>query len=908
MSSKNDRLLFIARSSIALLVLSSFFRFVSGTAFVNKSAGSFAWNSTGDLDTAITIQPTETATGESVGLIHLVLYSVDSSAALSVYDGSSSTAPLLLSLTAQETPRAKDVQYVVYSNNSSNAISIQVTGTGAFQARYTGYTVLMPEANIVRNISSSAMQLYAIRAVPGGLQPNGLLIQANFLDGTEGTFKGSYCIVLARIGAPPVLNKDHNTGDWDFMDRWNFDRLQGYQYIQVPSANITDGVPVFVAIFNYAAFYYPDSSLVWAKYSIVAYTGGTMPCPNNCSGRGACVNGVCTCDQYFIDTECSTVATPLSVSGGLPYPNRVDAQVVGAGSWHYYYIDVNTSTTPINMLIELFRASVPGDDNTDSAVGKGNPVLCLKPAGANSETELPSIYDIAANKWCDVESAASALNVHRRRARASSPSSSSSSSQRWYIGVLNSRTMLNSPSGTYRRSMSLWQEPTNFSLVLSSAAASSLPCPKGCALCDATVGQCKCPATCERRFSDPNDLYGCAPAGDICETILVTPRTFTSPFVVILDAGEYLYVAVNATQDMPFLGVKVVPSQVGGDGSFVAVRGSLPRVNYRYGTNVTYQYFGSSTRPMLLQLASDATGVEVAGMWYLMFFNSDYLDQFQPHARIRYQVEVVGLCLNGGAWSSGIRECVCVDGWSGIWCDDPSVKMSSSAIVLSIIVVSVLTAFLMCLCAFVWWRIRKQRERVRAIEISMASIQGGSGVQIQNAAAPPDGLSRTTIYLFPSYPFKEGSIPKDSAVCSVCLGEYTDGEDVRMLPCCHLYHKSCIDTWLAHHVTCPLCKRDLTQFRPVELTSQAQAPTPMASSDRLDASPQHHHQHQHHHQSDGAGAGASEGIGSSNSGGPLSPAALPGSTGDRNLRYQYPQANESQWNLHSPGSNIPGAA
>ncbi|XP_006661334.2 E3 ubiquitin-protein ligase RING1-like [Oryza brachyantha] len=43
--------------------------------------------------------------------------------------------------------------------------------------------------------------------------------------------------------------------------------------------------------------------------------------------------------------------------------------------------------------------------------------------------------------------------------------------------------------------------------------------------------------------------------------------------------------------------------------------------------------------------------------------------------------------------------------------------------------------------------------------------------------------------------------------CAVCLGEFRDGELVRLLPrCAHPFHAPCIDTWLRAHVNCPLCR------------------------------------------------------------------------------------------------------
>ncbi|KAM0822141.1 hypothetical protein ACQ4PT_071696 [Festuca glaucescens] len=49
-----------------------------------------------------------------------------------------------------------------------------------------------------------------------------------------------------------------------------------------------------------------------------------------------------------------------------------------------------------------------------------------------------------------------------------------------------------------------------------------------------------------------------------------------------------------------------------------------------------------------------------------------------------------------------------------------------------------------------------------------------------------------------------------AADCSVCLGEFSDGELVRLLPKCgHAFHVPCIDTWLRAHVNCPLCRSDV---------------------------------------------------------------------------------------------------
>jgi Ring finger domain len=45
--------------------------------------------------------------------------------------------------------------------------------------------------------------------------------------------------------------------------------------------------------------------------------------------------------------------------------------------------------------------------------------------------------------------------------------------------------------------------------------------------------------------------------------------------------------------------------------------------------------------------------------------------------------------------------------------------------------------------------------------------------------------------------------------CSICLGEYEDGEKLTKLPCGHLFHDECIGSWCKNHTRCPLCNSDL---------------------------------------------------------------------------------------------------
>ncbi|CAN6357394.1 unnamed protein product [Urochloa humidicola] len=50
--------------------------------------------------------------------------------------------------------------------------------------------------------------------------------------------------------------------------------------------------------------------------------------------------------------------------------------------------------------------------------------------------------------------------------------------------------------------------------------------------------------------------------------------------------------------------------------------------------------------------------------------------------------------------------------------------------------------------------------------------------------------------------------------CAICLGEFDDGDKVRVLPrCCHGFHVQCIDAWLAKQPSCPTCRNSLFQLQ-----------------------------------------------------------------------------------------------
>ncbi|WVZ86913.1 hypothetical protein U9M48_033626 [Paspalum notatum var. saurae] len=79
--------------------------------------------------------------------------------------------------------------------------------------------------------------------------------------------------------------------------------------------------------------------------------------------------------------------------------------------------------------------------------------------------------------------------------------------------------------------------------------------------------------------------------------------------------------------------------------------------------------------------------------------------------------------------------------------------------------------------------------------------------------SPSTGLDETLISKITLCKYKRGDAAAavHTTDCSVCLGEFRDGESLRLLPkCSHAFHQQCIDKWLKSHSNCPLCRSNIT--------------------------------------------------------------------------------------------------
>ncbi|KMT01575.1 hypothetical protein BVRB_9g215710 [Beta vulgaris subsp. vulgaris] len=80
---------------------------------------------------------------------------------------------------------------------------------------------------------------------------------------------------------------------------------------------------------------------------------------------------------------------------------------------------------------------------------------------------------------------------------------------------------------------------------------------------------------------------------------------------------------------------------------------------------------------------------------------------------------------------------------------------------------------------------------------------------VLQTSAPPPGLDKKALNLLPTtnYVCEAGGSNKQTD-CAICLTEFADGDIMRILPRCnHVFHVTCIDTWLGSHSSCPSCRQ-----------------------------------------------------------------------------------------------------
>ncbi|KAF8409898.1 hypothetical protein HHK36_002416 [Tetracentron sinense] len=94
-------------------------------------------------------------------------------------------------------------------------------------------------------------------------------------------------------------------------------------------------------------------------------------------------------------------------------------------------------------------------------------------------------------------------------------------------------------------------------------------------------------------------------------------------------------------------------------------------------------------------------------------------------------------------------------------------------------------------------------------------VSGGAAGTSRSTSQPPanKGLKKRILRSLPKLTYN-GAVNRKLADCAICLTEFVQGDEIRVLPQCgHGYHVGCIDTWLGSHSSCPSCRQILVAVR-----------------------------------------------------------------------------------------------
>ncbi|KAG2244003.1 hypothetical protein Bca52824_094138 [Brassica carinata] len=82
---------------------------------------------------------------------------------------------------------------------------------------------------------------------------------------------------------------------------------------------------------------------------------------------------------------------------------------------------------------------------------------------------------------------------------------------------------------------------------------------------------------------------------------------------------------------------------------------------------------------------------------------------------------------------------------------------------------------------------------------------------------PKRGLDKVVIASLPTFVVGVNGDDVSATECAVCLTLLEEKDMARMLPNCkHVFHVTCVDTWLTTHSTCPICRTEVEPSQRLE--------------------------------------------------------------------------------------------
>uniref|UniRef100_A0A5B7A622 RING-type domain-containing protein n=1 Tax=Davidia involucrata TaxID=16924 RepID=A0A5B7A622_DAVIN len=95
-------------------------------------------------------------------------------------------------------------------------------------------------------------------------------------------------------------------------------------------------------------------------------------------------------------------------------------------------------------------------------------------------------------------------------------------------------------------------------------------------------------------------------------------------------------------------------------------------------------------------------------------------------------------------------------------------------------------------------------------EIHQQSVVLSSQPSVSSIGSVPAPIEVVESLPVKLYSKLQKHLNEEAAQCYICLVEYEEGDSMRILPCHHEFHRTCIDKWLKEiHRVCPLCRGDI---------------------------------------------------------------------------------------------------
>ncbi|KAL8125856.1 putative RING-H2 finger protein ATL53 [Apium graveolens] len=109
-----------------------------------------------------------------------------------------------------------------------------------------------------------------------------------------------------------------------------------------------------------------------------------------------------------------------------------------------------------------------------------------------------------------------------------------------------------------------------------------------------------------------------------------------------------------------------------------------------------------------------------------------------------------------------------------------------------------------------WCSSEERRQEALENERPWRNVRIGNNTRDHRASS--SSRSNSSLQSIPTFKYTKEC---NEGVCAICLGEFKENDELRVLPeCAHQFHVPCIDRWVGSHPNCPLCRADIVPSIP----------------------------------------------------------------------------------------------